>query len=236
MKALILAAGRGERMRPLSDRTPKPLLQVGGRTLVEWQIERLVKAGMRDLVLNLAHHADAIEAALGDGARLGVRIRYSREGDSADDALETLGGIVKALPALGGDAPFVVVAGDLYTEFDYRRLTAQAQAIALGAADAHLVLVDNPAYHSGGDMGLDAQHRISLHPPLLTYASIGVFSPRLFVGEAALKKRLFPWMYRFVERGRVSGEHFNGTWHNLGTPRDLAALDAALRTTRPAVI
>lgn len=230
MKALILAAGRGERMRPLSDATPKPLLQVGGRALVEWQIERLVASGIRELVINLAHCADAIEAALGDGTRLGVRIRYSREGKDVGAALETLGGVVAALPLLAsGDEPFAVVASDLYTDFDYRRLGAHAQAIALGAADAHLVLVDNPPYHAGGDMGLDENHRVTLHPPLLTFSSIGVFAPRLFAGEVAARKSLFPWMYRFVERGRVTGEHFSGAWHNLGTPDDLAALDAVLR-------
>lgn len=232
MRVLLLAAGRGERMRPLSDHTPKPLLRAGGRALIEWQIERLVTAGLRDLVINLAHHADAIEEAVGDGTRFGARIRYSREGGSAEAALETLGGVVHALPLLAtGDAPFAVVASDLYTTFDYGRLNAHAQAIALGAADAHLVLVDNPPYHAGGDMGLDERHRVTLHPPLLTYASIGVFAPRLFAGESAARKPLFPWMYRFVERGRVTGEHFSGTWHNLGTPDDLAALDAALAHT-----
>lgn len=230
MNALILAAGRGERMRPLSDTTPKPLLEVGGRALIEWQIERLVAAGIRDLVINLAHGADAIRTALGGGARLGARIRYSHEGDDSEAALETLGGVVAALPLLAvAGAPFVVVAGDVYTAFDYRRLAAHAQAIALGAIDAHLVLVDNPPYHPGGDMGLDSNHRVNLHPPLLTFASIAVFAPRLFAGESAVRKPLFPWMYRFVERGRVSGEHFSGAWHNVGTPADLATLDAALR-------
>jgi MurNAc alpha-1-phosphate uridylyltransferase len=232
MRALLLAAGRGERMRPLSDDTPKPLLLAGGRTLIDWQLDRLVAAGLSDIVINLAHHAETIEAAVGDGTRFGARIRYSHEGASAEAALETLGGVVHALPLLAtGDAPFVVVASDLFTAFDYGRLTAHAQAIALGAADAHLVLVDNPPYHAGGDMGLDERHRVTLHPPLLTYAGIGVFSPRLFAGESAARKPLFPWMYRFVERGRVTGEHFTGTWHNLGTPDDLAALDAALART-----
>jgi MurNAc alpha-1-phosphate uridylyltransferase len=237
MKALILAAGRGERMRPLSDTVPKPLLEVGGRRLIEWQIARLAAAGIRDIVINVAHLADTFEAALGDGTRLDVRIRYSREGTRAEDALETLGGIVKALPLLNtGTAPFLVASGDLYTDYDYAHLTAHAQAIALGAADAHLVLVDNPPYHPGGDMGLDtrlnAQHRVTQHPPLLTYASIGVYAPRLFAAESAERKPLFPWMYRFVQRGRVTGEHFKGRWHNVGTPVELAALDAQLRAAR----
>ncbi|HXF47587.1 MAG TPA: sugar phosphate nucleotidyltransferase, partial [Burkholderiaceae bacterium] len=138
MRALIFAAGRGERMRPLSDRTAKPLLRAGGRLLIEYQIEALVRAGIRELVINLAHLADSFAPLLGDGSAYGARIVYSREGDAAEDALETLGGIVKARPLLG-DAPFVAVSGDVVTDFDYRRLAAHAQAIALGAADAHLV-------------------------------------------------------------------------------------------------
>lgn len=233
MKALILAAGRGQRMRPLSDATPKPLLEVGGRRLIEWQIVRMVATGIRDIVINIAHLADAFEAALGDGTQLGARIRYSREGSRAEDALETLGGVVKALPLLApGDAPFLVTSGDLYTDYNYTDLTAHAQAIALGVTDAHLVLVDNPPYHTGGDMGLDERHHVTQHPPLLTYSSIGVYSPRLFTHEVAVRKPLFPWMYQFVQRDRVSGEHFKGVWHNLGTPEDLAALDAQLRAAR----
>lgn len=230
MKALIFAAGRGERMRPLSDATPKPLLVAGGRRLIEWQIDALVRAGFRELVINTAHLASQIEDAIGDGARYGARIAYSNEGASADEALETLGGIVKALPLLSpnGVTPFVAASGDIFTDYDYRRLVPRAQAIELGAADAHLVLVDNPPSHPAGDMGL-TQGRISLHPPLLTYGNIGVFAPRLFAGEAPVKKKLFPWLYRAAERGRVSGEHYAGRWYNVGTPEELAALDALLR-------
>lgn len=217
-------------MRPLSDATPKPLLAVAGKRLIEWQIESLVRAGFRDLVINTAHLAAQIESALGDGARYGAHIVYSHEGDTAEDALETAGGIVRALPLLSahGQAPFVAVSADIVTDYDYRRLVAHAQAIALGVADAHLVLVDNPPSHPAGDMGL-AQGRINLHPPLLTYGNIGVFSPRLFAGEAPVRKKLFPWLYRAVERGRVSGEHYAGRWYNVTTPADLAALDAMLR-------
>jgi MurNAc alpha-1-phosphate uridylyltransferase len=230
LKALIFAAGRGERMRPLSDVTPKPLLEAGGKRLIEWQIEALVRAGFRELVINTAHLASQIESALGDGARYGARIAWSHEGDTADDALETLGGIVRALPLLSPDGarPFVAVSGDIVTDYDYRRLLPYAQAIELGVADAHLVLVDNPPSHPSGDMGL-AQGRINLHPPLLTYGNIGVFAPRLFAGESPVKKKLFPWLYRAAERGRVSGEHYTGRWHNVGTPQQLAALDALLR-------
>jgi N-acetyl-alpha-D-muramate 1-phosphate uridylyltransferase len=149
MKALIFAAGRGERMRPLSDHTAKPLLAAGGKRLIEWQIEALRAAGIVDLVINTAHLAQQIESTLGDGSRFGVRIRWSREGNLAADALETLGGIVQALPLLG-DQPFVAVSGDIVAEFDYERLATPAQAIATGADDAHLVLVDNPPYHPRG--------------------------------------------------------------------------------------
>lgn len=232
MKALIFAAGRGERMRPLTDMTPKPLLVAGGKRLIEWQIDALVRAGVRELVINTAHLATAIEATLGDGSRFGARIEYSREGTTAEEALETLGGIIKALPLLaprGSDRPFIAVSGDIVTDFDYRCLIAHAQAIEMGAVDSHLVLVENRPSHPGGDMGL-ADGRISQHPPLLTYANIGVFAPRLFRSEAPVKKKLFPWLYAFAARGRVTGERFDGIWHNVGTPDELAALDALLKS------
>jgi N-acetyl-alpha-D-muramate 1-phosphate uridylyltransferase len=230
MRALIFAAGRGERMRPLSDVTAKPLLAAGGKRLIEWQIDALVRAGVRELVINTAHLCTAIEATLGDGSRFGARIAYSREGTRAEEALETLGGIVKALPLLaprGADTPFLVVSGDIVTDYDYRRLIAHAQAIELGTADAHLVLVRNRPSHPGGDMGL-ASGRINQQPPLLTYANIGVFAPRLFRNEAAVRKKLFPWLYAFAALGRVTGEQFDGLWHNVSTPAELAQLDAAL--------
>jgi MurNAc alpha-1-phosphate uridylyltransferase len=152
MRALLLAAGRGERLRPLTDTVAKPLLEVGGRRLIEWQIEALVRAGICDLVLNTAHLAQQIESTLGDGGRYGARIQYSREGTQAQDALETLGGIVRALPLLGPE-PFVVVSSDIVTDFDYRDLFSAGANIASGRFDAHLVLVENPPYHLAGDMG-----------------------------------------------------------------------------------
>lgn len=234
MKALLLAAGRGERMRPLSDHTPKPLLRAGERSLIEWQIVRLAQAGIRDIVINLAHQAQVIEDALGDGARWDARIRYSREGARAEDALETLGGVVKALPLLdAGDEPFLVLASDLYTDYDYRQLHTPAQALARGERDAHLVLVDNPPYHPKGDLGLTPNAHITLNPPWLTYASIGLFAPRLFAHERVQRGRLFPWMNQFITRGRVSGERFAGVWHNVGTPQDLAQLNEVLGTPAP---
>lgn len=245
LRALILAAGRGERMRPLSDRVPKPLLPAGGRGLIEWQIAHLAAAGVTEMVINLAHLGAAIEAALGDGGRFGVRLHYSREGASAADALETLGGVAHALAPLLGiaadadaptraaaaehGAPFLVVAGDIYTDFDYASLRAPALSIAEGKADAHLVLVDNPPYHPAGDMGLDRDGRIVRDGARLTFASIGVYAPRLFAEVPIARRALFPWMYTHVDRGRVTGEHFRGAWHNVGTPADLALLDAELR-------
>ena len=226
MKALLFAAGRGERMRPRSDTTAKPLLRAGGRRLIEWQIEALVRAGVREIVVNTAHLAQQIEDTLGDGARYAVKLRYSREGERADDALETLGGIVQALPLLGA-APFIAASSDIVTDFDYAALAQPLAAIARGDADAHLVLVDNPPFHAAGDMGL-ADGRIRMQRPYLTYGNIGIFSPALFDGLPPGRARLFPWLFSFVEQGRVSGEHFRGRWHNVGTPAELDALDADL--------
>jgi len=235
MKALLLAAGRGQRMRPLSDTTPKPLLRAGAHTLIEWQIMRLVRAGIHDLVINLAHCADKIEAALGDGRQLGAHIQYSHEGRSAEEALETLGGVIKALPLLSddGNTPILIAASDVYTEFDYQTLLRPAAAIAQGVIDAHLVLVDNPPYHPQGDLGLTANGRITRTPPLLTYASLGVYAARLFASEPIAKKSLFPWMHHLIDLGRVHGERFSGVWHNVGTPQDLSDLDAALKAQAP---
>jgi MurNAc alpha-1-phosphate uridylyltransferase len=226
MKALLLAAGRGERMRPRSDTTAKPLLHAGGRRLIEWQIDALVRAGVRDIIINTAHLAQQIEDTLGDGRRYGIRLSYSREGERAEDALETLGGIVKALPLLGA-APFIAASSDIVTDYDYGRLAEPLAAIARGDASAHLVLVDNPPYHAQGDMGL-ASGRATTRPPRLTYGNIGVFAPAIFDGLTATRAKLFPWLYRLVDAGQVSGEHYRGRWHNVGTPAELDVLDAEL--------
>jgi MurNAc alpha-1-phosphate uridylyltransferase len=216
-------------MRPLTDVVPKPLLMAGGRRLIEWQLDRLARAGICDIVVNVAHLPEQFEAVLGTGEGHGVTLTLSREGGQADDALETLGGIVRALPLLG-ETPFVVVSGDIVTDFDYATLQEPAAAIAAGAADAHLVLVDNPVFHLHGDMGCvdgridpDAARR-------LTYANIGVFTPRLFDGLQPVRARLFPWLYAAARAGRVTGEHFRGRWFNVGTPAELARLDVDLRT------
>lgn len=224
-RAFILAAGRGERMRPLTDGTPKPLLEVGGKPLLAWQLERLAAAGIRDVVINHAHLGGQLEAGIGDGSRWGVRIAWSPEAP----ALETAGGIANALGLLG-TYPFVVVSGDIYTDFDFSRLAAAAAGIASNPARraAHFVLVDNPPFHAAGDMGL-AGGLVRREGPLLTYANIAVFHPALFADIApGTRLRLFPWAYRFVEEGRVTGERFAGDWENLGTPEQLAQLDRRL--------
>lgn len=225
MKAIVLAAGRGERLRPLTDATPKPLLSAGGRRLIEWQVAALVAGGFTDLVVNHAHLGSQIVQALGDGSRHGARIRYSAE----SPALETAGGIARALAMIGPE-PFVAVSADIHTDFDYASLAPVIEDVARRPERraAHLVLVENPPWHAAGDMGLE-QGLITRAKPWLTYGNIAVFHPRLFAAldpNAAL--RLFPWMYGFAERGLVSGELFRGAWDNVGTEAQLAALNRRL--------
>lgn len=220
--ALILAAGRGERLRPLTDAIPKPLVRAGGKPLIAWQLERLAAAGFHDIVVNHSHLGYLIEEALGDGTRYGVRVRYSHE----PRALETAGGVVQALPLLGRE-PFLVVSGDIHTDFDYSSLVPRIEAIARDPARlaAHFVLVDNPPWHPGGDMAL-REGRVQREGDRLTYGNISVFHPRLFDGIApGTWLKLFPWAYAFVDAGRVSGEHYRGAWDNVGTAEQLAALD-----------
>jgi MurNAc alpha-1-phosphate uridylyltransferase len=222
--ALILAAGRGERLRPLTDRVPKPLLRAGGKPLIEWQVEKLAAAGFDDIVVNHAHLGEQIEAALGDGSRYGARIRYSPE----SPALETAGGIAHALPFLG-EAPFVVVSADIHADFPYGSLHPRIEAMRAATGPvAHFVLVDNPPWHAEGDMGL-AGGLVTRAKPWLTYGNIAVFQPAIFrtLGGGTFLK-LFPWMYRFVEAGQVTGERFTGAWDNVGTAEQLEALDRRL--------
>jgi len=225
-RALLLAAGRGERLRPLTDKLPKALLEAGGKPLIAWQVERLVRGGFRDLVVNHSHLGALIEAALGDGSAFGARIRYSPEAP----ALETAGGIAVALPLLGG-GPFVVVSSDIHTDFDYASLAGPIEAIARDRERriAHFVLVDNPPWHAGGDMDL-AEGKVARAPARLTYGNIAVFHPDMFRGIApGTWLKLFPWAYRFVDEGRVGGEHFRGAWDNIGTGEQLADLDRRLK-------
>lgn len=227
---MLLAAGRGERMRPLTDAVPKPLLEVGGRALIEWHLARLAAAGFRDIVVNHAHLGSMIESRLGDGVRYGVRIRYSAEGE----ALETAGGIARALPLLGDEA-FLVVNADIYCEFDFARLPPVLEAMARNVAAelAHLVLVDNPPQHPGGDFAL-AAGRVAEQGPRLTFSGIGCYRSELFAGvPRGAKARLAPLLREAIAAGRVSGERFAGRWVDVGTPERLAALDRDLRGVSP---
>lgn len=217
MRAMILAAGRGERMRPLTDSVPKPLLPAGGKPLIVWHIERLARAGLRDIVINHAHLGEQIETVLGDGNRYGARIRYSAEGE----ALETAGGIAKALPLLGGE-PFLVVNGDIHTDYDFSRLAAQA----MDGVVAHLVLVDNPPQHPHGDFFLENGRLMAEGASRLTFSGIGLYRPQLFEGIIpGSKARLAPLLHAAIRAGRVTGEHYRGHWCDVGTPERLQELD-----------
>ena len=221
MKAFILAAGRGERMRPLTDHTPKPLLQAGGKPLIVWHLERLAAAGFREIVINHAHLGEQIEAALGDGSAWGLSIRYSPE---PPGALETAGGIANSLPLLG-DAPFLVVNGDIYCDWDFTR-TSQ-----LADRPAHLVMVANPAHHSGGDFALDGERVVFAQGErTLTYAGIAVFSPAFFADvPRGTVMKLRPLLDAGIAAGTLSGERHAGRWVDVGTPQRLAELDKELR-------
>ena len=216
---MILAAGRGERMRPLTDHTPKPLLRAGGKPLIVWHIERLAQAGICDLVVNHAHLGRHIEQALGDGSGWGVQIRYSAEGEGR--ALETGGGIFKALPMLD-DAPFMVINADVWSDLELGHLRLAPDLLA------HLVMVDNPEHHPGGDFRLLRGRLYDEGRPRLTFSGIGVYHPRLFAGCHAGAFPLAPLLRAAMRRGEVSGEHHRGRWVDVGTPQRLADLDEAL--------
>lgn len=222
MRAMLLAAGRGERMRPLTDATPKALLEAGGKPLVVRLIERLAAEGFAELVINHAHLGAKIEAALGDGSRLGVRIRYSPE----RDALETAGGIANALALLGRE-PFLVANADLYADYPFGRLRGVLRA---PDAQAHLVLVDNPPHHPGGDFALAGNRVVNEGAAKLTFSGIGVYRPELFREIApGARAALAPLLRAAATLGRVTGEHYTGRWLDVGTPDRLARLDAELR-------
>lgn len=220
MKAMILAAGRGERMRPLTDSTPKPLLEVGGKPLIVWHIEKLARAGFTELVINHAHLGGQIVAALGDGSRFGVSIRYSPE----IEALETAGGIANAMPLLGTD-PFLVVNGDIFCDYDFSNLPRE-----LGEFSAWLVLVDNPEHHPEGDFLLEQGKVLGEGECKLTFSGIGIYRPELFAAIArGAKARLAPILREQMAVGRVGGEHHQGLWLDIGTPQRLQELDRELR-------
>ncbi|MDD5297002.1 MAG: nucleotidyltransferase family protein [Rhodocyclaceae bacterium] len=220
---MILAAGRGERMRPLTDHTPKPLLPAGGKPLIVWHIERLAAAGFRELVINHAHLGWRIEAALGDGSRWKVAIAWSDEGT----ALETAGGIAHALPLLG-DQPFAVVNGDVYCDYDFSRLKARS----LGDDLAYLVLVPNPEHHPKGDFALEDGRVRHEGEPRFTFSGIGLYRPELFAGlDPDAPAKLAPLLRAAMAAGKVGGEVFTGRWLDVGTPQRLAELDAELSET-----
>lgn len=220
MRAMILAAGRGERMRPLTDHTPKPLLKVGGKPLIVWHIERLVQAGVTEIVINHAHLGAQIEAALGDGARWQVQIQYSAE----ETALETAGGIAYALPLLGTQ-PFLVVNGDVYTDIDYASLALPAGMLA------HLVMVDNPPQHPAGDFGLVNGLLVEAASQTLTFSGVGVYHPELFKEIArGQPAKLAPLLKSAMRQQAVSGQRHRGIWHDIGTPERLKQLDDWLTT------
>ena len=222
---MILAAGRGERMRPLTDTCPKPLLPAGGKPLIVWHIERLAAAGFRELVINHAHLGAQIEAALGDGGRFGMSIRYSAEGT----ALETAGGIRTALPLLSeGETPFAVVNGDVYCDYDFASLHRAANS--LGADVARLVLVPNPEHNPKGDFALADGRVASEGEHRLTFSGIGLYRPQLFAAlEAGKPAKLAPLLRQAMAEGKVAGECHAGRWVDVGTPQRLAELDAELR-------
>ena len=228
MKAMILAAGRGERMRPLTDHTPKALLRIGDKQLILMIISALSQAGIRDLVINLAHLGEQIASTLGDGAVLGVHIEYSRE----TSALETAGGIAWALPLLGG-APFIAVNADVYSDYDFSALRASAQRLSVGGPLAHLVLVDNPPQHSRGDFGLAAGKVQAKAAIQYTFSGIGAYHPALFAGiNRGDRARLADVLIAAMAGEQVTGELYRGQWHDVGTPERLAVLDRAARGRR----
>ena len=255
MKAMILAAGRGERMRPLTDFTPKPLLKVGGKPLIVWHLERLAQAGFKEIVINHAHLGEQIEQTLGNGAQWGLSIQYSPE----KVALETAGGIANALHLLGGE-PFLVVNGDTFTNFDFSVLVPRPQAglvetyplaglsghlvdtseelgreAVVPNCLAHLVLVDNPTQNPNGDFAIEFKSQSegilkNEGTPMLTFSGVGVYHPDLFAdvvkGQAA---KLAPLLRKAIDNNVATAQYYQGVWHDIGTPQRLQELDATLK-------
>ena len=229
MRALIFAAGLGERMRPLTEHTPKPLLQAGGKPLIAWHLEKLAALGIEEVVVNTSWLAPRFPELLGDGARWGLRLHYSHEGPTP---LETGGGMLHALPWLG-DAPFLAVNGDIWSDCDFARLPREPDG------DAHLLLVDNPGHHPGGDFVLGGDGRIVAEGgPKLTFSGIGVYRPAILEGwrdtvdgdpGSPPRFRLAPLLRAAMARGAVTGEHHRGRWTDVGTPQRLEDLDRSLR-------
>lgn len=219
---MVLAAGRGERMRPITDTLPKPLVPVAGRPLIGYHLERLAQAGFRDVVINLSWLGERIRAALGDGREYGVSIFYSEEGPVA---LETGGGIFKALPLLGV-GPFLVVNGDTWTDIDYGRLTLE------DGANGRLVFVANPTHNSRGDFGLDGDLVVDREVDRFTYSGVGVYRPEFFAGCSPGRFPMLPLLKRAIVARVLRGELHAGEWCDVGTPERLAELDARVRAER----
>jgi MurNAc alpha-1-phosphate uridylyltransferase len=227
MKAMILAAGRGERMRPLTDFTPKPLLKVGAKPLIVWHLERLAQAGFKEVVINHAHLGGQIEQALGNGSLWSMHIQYSRE----QQAVETAGGIANALPLLG-DQPFLVVNGDIYTEIDFAPLANLAHSLSPNLA--HLLMVDNPPQHPQGDFAIVDGCLSESGATKLTFSGVGVYQPSLFAsvgrGQAA---KLAPLLREAMAKQLATASYYDGVWHDIGTPERLQNLDQQLMTRGP---
>lgn len=220
MKTLLLAAGRGERLRPITDTLPKPLAQVAGKPLIVYHLEALARAGLREVVINLSWLGEKIREALGDGGRYGVRITYSEEGPVP---LETGGGIHRALPLLGPDA-FLVVNADIWTDIDFSRpLTLDDKA------DARIILAPNPAHHPRGDFALDGARVVERETGRFTYTGVGVYRPEFFAGCSPGKFPLLPLLKRAIAAQRLLGEVYRGEWLDIGSPERLAWLDAQVR-------
>ena len=227
--AMILAAGRGDRLRPLTDAVPKPLLEAGGKPLIVWQIEALARGGYRNLVINAAHRAQQLVEALGDGHAFDVDICWSIE----PEPLETAGGIATALPLLP-KGRVLIVSADIATTFDYGALAARADAIAArDGTHVHLVMVPNPASHPDGDFALEGDRLTTALKPRLTFGNIGLYDTALF-GELprGVKLKLLPLFLQWIAKGWISGERFDGPWANVGTARDLAELDDRMRAQK----
>lgn len=222
MKAMVLAAGRGERLRPLTDKMPKPLIEAGGRPLIAWHLDKLARAGFDEVVINLGHLGDRLQETVGDGERFGLAVRYSEE---PPGALETGGGILNALPLLG-EEPFLLVNGDCWTDFDVTKL-------GLAPGDlAHLVLVDNPAHNPAGDFAMDGDRIRNAGDAMLTYAGVGVIHPNLFGDCRAGRFPLTPLLRQAAEAGRAGGTHYVGAWFDVGTTERLDQLRRYLAERR----
>jgi MurNAc alpha-1-phosphate uridylyltransferase len=221
MKAMVLAAGRGERLRPITDTTPKPLVPVAGKPLIVYHLEALARAGVRDVVINLSWLADTLRAALRDGGDYGVRITYTDEGPVP---LETGGGVFNAIQLLG-PGPFLVVNGDTFTDIDFGGLRAKAEGDTRSGALARLVLVPNPTQHPQGDFGLDGDRVVERQSDRFTYSGVGMYRPEFFEGCTPGKFPMLPLFKRAIAADRLRGELHRGEWCDVGTPQRLAELD-----------